>query len=65
MFRNICDEFFPKHKLDHTLINEALNTSNALILDFDDFTPILKEYLNSIDLDLLSDLLAALGPRWE
>ena len=65
MFRNISDEFFPKHKLDHTLINEALNTSKALILGFDNFTPILKEYLNSIDLDLLSDLLAAVGPRWE
>ena len=60
MFRYICDFFFRKKKLDHALINKALNTSNALILNSDDFTPIVKEYLNSIDLDLLFDLLPAI-----
>ena len=61
MFTGICDVFFPKDKLDHTLINKALNTSNALILSSDDFTPIIEEYLNSIDLDLLSHMLAVKG----
>ena len=64
MFTNICDFCFPKKKLDHVLINKALNTSNALILNSDDFIPIIKEYLDSIDLDLLSDLMPVItAPR--
>ena len=55
MFTSIWNRSVPKRRLDHALINKALNTSNALILDSDDFTPIIREYLNSIDLDLLSD----------
>ena len=58
MFRSIWNRSVPKRGLDRALINKALNTSNALILNSDDFTPIIEEYLNSIDLDLLSD-------RWQ
>ena len=55
MFTSIWNTSVPKRRLDHALINKALNTGNALILDSDDFTPIIREYLNSINLDLLSD----------
>ena len=54
MFTHIKEHIFIDHcDLNHTLINEALNTSNSLILDDCELTTIFDEYLASADLNLI------------
>ena len=53
MFTHIEDDRLIHLDLNHTLINEALNTSNALILDDSELTTIFDEYLTSVDLNLI------------
>ena len=54
MFTHIKEHIFiDRCDLNHTLINEALNTSNSLILDDCELTTIFDEYLASADLNLI------------